>query len=96
MAVYNAFWFAVPPAALVLARRRPLEFMDFLRRVMGWGVRREREILVVACGSPGIYLMIKGVVELLPWPWPIASPAQETGGVRSSVWSEISGIPCTG
>jgi hypothetical protein len=66
VAVYNAFWFALPTAALVLATRRPVELKDFLRRVTGWVARREREILIAACGSLGVYLIMRGVVELLP------------------------------
>jgi hypothetical protein len=66
VAVYNAFWFALPAAALVLAARRPVELQDFLRRVTGWVTRREREILITAFGLLGSYLTIDGVVKLLP------------------------------
>jgi len=66
VAVYNGFWFALPTAALVLATRRPVELQDFLRRVTGWVSHREREILVTAFGLLGTYLIVKGVVELLP------------------------------
>jgi MFS family permease len=64
--VYNAFWFALPAAALVLATRRPVELQDFLRRVTGWTSRHEREVLITASGLLGTYLVVKGVVELLP------------------------------
>jgi MFS family permease len=66
VAVYNGFWFALPTSALVLATRRPVELQDFLRRVTGWVSHREREILVTAFGLLGTYLIVKGVVELLP------------------------------
>ena len=66
VAVYNGFWFALPTAALILATRRPVELQDFLRRVTGWVSHREREILVTAFGLLGTYLIVKGVVELLP------------------------------
>jgi Sap, sulfolipid-1-addressing protein len=66
VAVYNAFWFALPAAALVLATRRPVELQDFLRRVTGWVSHRQREILITASGLLGTYLIVKGVVELLP------------------------------
>ena len=66
VAVYNAFWFALPATALVLATRRPVELKDFLRRLTGWVARREREILIAASGLLGTYLIVKGVVELLP------------------------------
>jgi hypothetical protein len=65
VSLYNAIWFALPAAALVLATRRPVELKDFLHRVTGWLARREREILVAAFGSLGIYLVTKGVVELM-------------------------------
>jgi hypothetical protein len=66
VAVYNAFWFALPAAALMLATRRPVELQDCLRRATGWVARREHKILIAAFGSLGTYLIIKGVVELLP------------------------------
>jgi hypothetical protein len=66
VAVYNAIWFALPAAALVLATRRPVELQDFLRRVTGWVARREHEILITTFGLLGTYLIVKGVVELLP------------------------------
>jgi hypothetical protein len=64
VAVYNAFWFTLPTAALMLATRRPVEVNDFLDRVTSWVGRREREILIAAFGSLRIYLVIKGVAEL--------------------------------
>jgi MFS family permease len=64
--VYNAFWFALPAAALVLVTRRPIELKDFLRRLTGVVFRHEREILIAAAGLLGTYLVVKGVVELLP------------------------------
>jgi tellurite resistance protein TehA-like permease len=63
--IYNAFWFTLPAVALLLATRRPVELNNFLHRVTGWAGRREREILVAAFGSLGIYLISRGVVELL-------------------------------
>ena len=66
VAVYNAIWYALPVVALVLATRRPVELQDFLRDVTGWVRRREREIMIVAFGLLGTYLIVKGVAELLP------------------------------
>jgi MFS family permease len=63
--VYNAFWFALPGAALVLATRRPVELQEVLRRVTGWASRYKRETLIIASGLLGTYLVVKGVVELL-------------------------------
>ena len=66
VAVYNAIWYALPVVALVLATRRSVELQDFLRSVTGWVRRREREIMIVAFGLLGTYLIVKGVAELLP------------------------------
>ena len=62
--LYNAIWFAMPVAALALARRRPLELQDFLRRTIEWVWRRQREIMITAFGILGVYLIVRGVVEL--------------------------------
>jgi hypothetical protein len=34
--------------------------------VTGWVSRRQREILIMASGLLGTYLIVKGMVELLP------------------------------
>jgi hypothetical protein len=62
--LYNAIWFAMPMAALALARRRPVELQDFLRRTTEWVWRRQREIMITAFGILGVYLIVRGVVEL--------------------------------
>jgi hypothetical protein len=62
--LYNAIWFAMPLAALALARRRPVELQDFLRRATEWVWRRQREIMIMAFGILGVYLIVRGVVEL--------------------------------
>ena len=62
--LYNAIWFAMPIAALALAKRRPVELQDFLRRATAWVWRRQREIMITAFGTLGVYLIVKGVVEL--------------------------------
>lgn len=64
VALYNAIWFAMPMAALALARRRPVELQDFLRRTTEWVWRRQREIMITAVGLLGVYLIVRGVVEL--------------------------------
>jgi MFS family permease len=66
VAVYNAFWFALPAAALVLATRRPAQVQDFLQRLTVRVLRRKREILMTVFAVLGIYLIVRGVVELLP------------------------------
>ena len=64
MVLYNAIWFAMPIAALALARRRPAELRDVLRRTTEWVWHRQREIMITAFGILGMYLIIRGVVEL--------------------------------
>lgn len=64
VALYNAIWFAMPVAALALAKRRPVELQDFLRRTTEWVWRRQREIMITAFGLLGVYLIVRGVVEL--------------------------------
>jgi Sap, sulfolipid-1-addressing protein len=64
VALYNAIWFAMPVAALALARHRPVELQDFLRRTTAWVWRRHREIMITAFGLLGVYLIVRGVVEL--------------------------------
>jgi len=66
VAVYNAFWFALPTAALVLATRRPAQLQDFLQRLTVRVLRRKREILMATFALLGVYLIVRGVVELLP------------------------------
>ena len=62
----EALWLALPDTALVLATRRPAELQDFLRRLTFRVLRRKREILATAFALLGIYLIVKGVAELLP------------------------------
>jgi Sap, sulfolipid-1-addressing protein len=62
--LYNGIWFAMPVAALALAMRRPVELQDFLQRMTEWVWRRQREIMITAFGLLGVYLIVRGVVEL--------------------------------
>jgi Sap, sulfolipid-1-addressing protein len=62
--VYNAIWFAMPMTALGLATRRPVELQDLLLRVTKWIWRRQREIMITAFGLLGVYLIVRGVVDL--------------------------------
>ena len=64
VALYNAIWFAMPVAALALATHRPAELQDFLRRMTEWVWRRQREIMIMAFGLLGVYLIVRGVGEL--------------------------------
>ena len=62
--VYNAIWFAMPVVALVLATRRPVELGAFIRRVTEWIWRHSREIMIAVFGLLGVYLIVRGVVDL--------------------------------
>jgi len=64
VAVYNAVWFAMPIAALTLAKRRPVELRDFLRRATAWVWRRQRQIMITAFSILGVYLIVRGVLQL--------------------------------
>jgi hypothetical protein len=54
----------MPLAALALAKRRPVELQDLLRRTTEWVWRRQREIMITAFGTLGAYLIVRGVIEL--------------------------------
>ena len=62
--LYNAIWFAMPIAALALARRRPVGLQDFVRRTTEWVWHRQRAIMITAFGTLGVYLIVRGLVEL--------------------------------
>ncbi len=65
VAVYNAIWFALPMAALLLAAHRPAQLQDGLRRLTGWARCHERLILITTFGLLGSYLTIRSGAELL-------------------------------
>jgi len=64
--LYNVIWFAMPVAALALATRKPVELQDFMRRTTEWVWRRQRAIMITALGFLGVYLIVRGVLELRP------------------------------
>jgi len=64
VAVYNAIWFALPIAALVLAIRQPVELQDYLERASEWLWRRQRKIMIAVFGLLGLYLIFRGVAVL--------------------------------
>jgi hypothetical protein len=65
VAMYNAMWFAMPTAALLLAAHRPAELQGLLRRLTGWVRRHNRRILIITFGLLGSYLTVKSGAELL-------------------------------
>ena len=62
--VYNAIWFAMPLAALVLATRKSVELQHFLRLISEWIWRRQREIMIIVFGLLGVYLIVRGIVAV--------------------------------
>jgi len=62
--VYNAIWLAMPMTALVMATRRPVELQDRLLRVTKWIWHRQRSIMITVFGLLGVYLIVRGVVDL--------------------------------
>lgn len=62
--VYNAIWLAMPMAALAMATRRPVELQDLLLRATKWIWRHQRTIMITAFGLLGVYLIVRGVVDL--------------------------------
>ncbi|MGD9528048.1 GAP family protein [Pseudonocardia sp.] len=62
--VYNVIWFAMPLTALVLAARRSAELQKFLRRVSDWIWRHQHQILITVFGLLGVYLIVRGIVEV--------------------------------
>jgi len=63
---YNALWFAVPVAALVLSIVSPDTAAAYLDRASGWARRHEERLLVAVFGTLGVYLVVKGTLELVP------------------------------
>ncbi|WP_028923836.1 GAP family protein [Pseudonocardia acaciae] len=66
--VYNALWFSLAIVALVMSVYRPSVSRDLLERGTAWARRHQRTIVVVFCGVLGLYLVVKGVVDLRALP----------------------------
>jgi Sap, sulfolipid-1-addressing protein len=65
LSVYNLLWFAFPITALGLALTNPAMISDALERSGAWATRNRDRLVVALFGGLGIYLVAKGVVELL-------------------------------
>jgi hypothetical protein len=63
--VYNVIWFAVPIAACVAAKRRPVEAHDLIDHVNDWVREHEEAILALLFAAVGAYLLCKGVAGLV-------------------------------
>jgi hypothetical protein len=64
IALYNALWFALPLAALLLAIRSPRRARLYLDKLTAWARRHQERILIVIFGGLGVYLTVKGIVAL--------------------------------
>ena len=65
VAVYNALWFALPVAALILAIRSPQSAAALLDRLTAYAREHQDRLIVVIFGGVGLYLTVKGVAALL-------------------------------
>jgi hypothetical protein len=62
--LFNAIWFTIPAAALVISLRRPEVARRALERTADWTHRHERPLLVAAFAVAGAYFTAKGVLDL--------------------------------
>jgi hypothetical protein len=65
VAIYDALWFLVPLASLVLVVVRPGAAVAYLDAATAWARRHEHAILVSASLVLGAYLVVKGTASLL-------------------------------
>ena len=65
VAVYNAIWFSLPIAALLLSKYRPVESRQRLEDVGVWIRRHQRVLTLVFLGGLGTYLLVIGVLGLM-------------------------------
>jgi Sap, sulfolipid-1-addressing protein len=65
VAIYDALWFLVPVASLVLVVVRPGAALAYLEDGTAWVRRHEHAVLVTGSLALGGYLLVKGMVSLL-------------------------------
>jgi hypothetical protein len=65
VAIYDALWFLVPLASLVLAVVRPSTAVAYLDAATAWVRRHEHTIVVSGSFVLGAYLVVKGIAGLL-------------------------------
>jgi hypothetical protein len=65
VAIYDALWFLVPLASLVLVVMRPGAALAYLDAATAWVRRHEHAILVSGSLVLGVYLVVKGTARLL-------------------------------
>ena len=62
--VYDLLWFAIPLTALTFAVRSPATARAYLDRATEIARRHQERLLVALFGALGVYLVVKGIVEL--------------------------------
>jgi Sap-like sulfolipid-1-addressing protein len=62
--VYNAIWFSLAIAVLVLSVHRPELSREFLERIVTWTRRNQRPLVVGFLGALGGYLVVAGMLGL--------------------------------
>ena len=65
VAIYDALWFLVPLASLVLVVVRPGAAGVYLDAATAWVRRNEHAVLVRGSLALGAYLVVKGAMSLL-------------------------------
>ena len=65
LTLYNLLWFAFPITALGLALSNPALISGTLERASAWATRYRDRLVVAIFGGLGLYLVAKGVVELV-------------------------------
>ena len=65
IAVYNALWFSLPFAALVVAIRSPQTAELLLDQLTAYAREHQDRLIIVIFGGVGLYLTVKGVAALL-------------------------------
>jgi hypothetical protein len=65
VAIYDALWFLVPLASLVLVLVRPGAALTYVENATAWLRRHEHAVLLAGSLALGLYLIGKGTVSLL-------------------------------
>jgi Sap-like sulfolipid-1-addressing protein len=65
VAIYDALWFSVPLASLVLVMVRPGAADAYLTAATAWVRRNEHAVLVIGSFVLGAYFIVKGATNLL-------------------------------
>jgi hypothetical protein len=62
--VYDVLWFAIPLTALTVAVRSPATARTYLDAATAFAQRHQDRLLVALFGTLGVYLILKGIIEL--------------------------------